>query len=470
MLFQSFWFSTCNFRSRLPALLCSICLFSLIPLRADQLSPSAASDGSLASLSPSAGAETGLLDLSIEQSVQEGLSHNLDLMAAKFNIPIAEADELTAGLMSNPSFMVDTIFEPFGSNWDQSSAGGPRQFDAGFAFPVDLSGKRGAARKSAHATTQITQAEFMDAVRQEVLQIRQMYVAVVTSQHQVELAKEKTENYDRLVEIIENRVGFKRVQPLLLMRAQLARDQSHMDLTQMEDALRSAKTQLAIQLGRQPDEAAFHAVTELRSFEMASKPDPNELLAMAVANRPDLKALELARDKAKLDYELAEDEMWDDSTVTLEMSSQGPEDANPNQAASASVPQAYSWDAALNLPFPLFNLEQGDKKKARISGDQAEKQIESLKLNIQQQLGDELAQLAIDQDLIKQYEATQINNARRVRDEQQKLFGTGNMDLLDYFDAMEAYNGVLSSYYATVGSYRNDLAQIDATVGKEMNP
>ena len=107
---------------------------------------------------------------------------------------------------------------------------------------------------------------------------------------------------------------------------------------------------------------------------------------------------------------------------------------------------------------------------ADLTGEQTQKQIESLDLSIRQGIGDELAQLKIDHDLIMEYEAKQINNARRVRDEQQKLFGTGNMDLLDYFDAMEAYNGVLISYYNTVGSYRNDLAMIDASVGKDILP
>jgi hypothetical protein len=91
-----------------------------------------------------------------------------------------------------------------------------------------------------------------------------------------------------------------------------------------------------------------------------------------------------------------------------------------------------------------------------------------LELSIREELGEDLEQLRVGHELIVDYESTQIRNARKVRDSQQTLFGTGYIALLDYFDAMEAYNGVLSSYYDTVGAYRKALAQLDASLGREV--
>jgi outer membrane protein TolC len=190
--------------------------------------------------------DLGPVQLSLNQAVEEGVRHNLDLMAAQYNIPIAEANELTAGLPGNPSFLIDTIFEPFASNWNQTSAGGPRQFDAGFAVPLDFSNKYGLGKKDAQAATTVTKAQFQDTVRQKILLIRQDYINVVTQQHNVALYQERVDNYEKLVHIIENRIGIVKAQPLLLMRAQLARDQAMIDLRTNENNLRSAKTLLAI--------------------------------------------------------------------------------------------------------------------------------------------------------------------------------------------------------------------------------
>jgi outer membrane protein, heavy metal efflux system len=411
--------------------------------------------------------DLGPVQLSLEQAVEEGIKHNLDLMAAKYNIPIAEANELTASLPGNPALILDTALQPFGGNWNQTNAGGPVQYDAGLSLPLDLSNKYGTGKKDAQAATAITKAQFKDTVRQKILLIRQDYINVVTQQHNVALYKERADNYEKLVHVIQNRIGIVKAQPLLLMRAQLARDQALINLRQNENSLRSTKTLLAIQLGRSPLDTAFEATTELRPSEMVNPLDKEAVIAQALENRPDLKAVQLTQEKAKLDRRLAEDQAWDDITVTAQVTEQGAVDS---QDSSGSLPAAYSWGLALNVPFPLLNQNQGLTKVADLTGQQAQKQVESLNLSIRQEIGDELAQLKIDHELIEEYETTQIRNARKVRDEQQKLFGTGNMNLLDYFDAMEAYNTVLFSYYATVGSYRNDLAMIDASVGKDILP
>jgi len=408
--------------------------------------------------------------LTLDQAVDESVRHNLDLLAAQYNVPMARADELTAGLWENPSLLADTIFEPFASNWNQTSAGGPRQFDVGLSVPLDLSNKRGASVDSAKAATRLAELGLLDAVRQKVLQVRQGYIDVVTKQNQVSLAAEKVEGYEKLVHIIENRIGQKPVRPLLLVRAELARDQAHFDLRQRQADLGSAKTMLAILLGRAPSEDAFQASTQLRDFSLEGIPDKESVVAQALLSRPDLLALEQAAAKADLDRRLAVAQVWDDFNLSLSLSSQGPVDANPNVPGSSAVPAGYSWDGAVAIPLPLFNRNQGNIHKAELTKAQAQKQVESLQLSIRQEIGDEMERLKVDLNLIVDYENSQIKNARQVRDSQQTLFGTGYIALLDYFDAMEAYDSVLSSYYDTLGDYRKTAAELNASVGTEVMP
>src|ERR1700744_3676545 len=86
--------------------------------------------------------------LTIEQAVSEGLKSNLDILATQYGIPLAEADEITAGLWNNPAVLFDTVFQPLhGGNWNQTNAGGPRQYDMIFSYPLDLSGKRSKAKR-----------------------------------------------------------------------------------------------------------------------------------------------------------------------------------------------------------------------------------------------------------------------------------------------------------------------------------
>ena len=99
--------------------------------------------------------------------------------------------------------------------------------------------------------------------------------------------------------------------------------------------------------------------------------------------------------------------------------------------------------------------------------NQVEKQIASKELSIKQEISSLCDQLKLTQDLIKQYESSQLKNAEIVRDAQQKLYSTGAYGLLDYLDAIGAYNDTLAAYYQTLSDYRRDVAKLNAAIGKD---
>ena len=84
-------------------------------------------------------------------------------------------------------------------------------------------------KKDAHQATQIVKPNFKTPSARRSYSIRQDYINVVTQQHNVALNAERVENYEKLVHVIENRIGVIKAQPLLLMRAQFGRDQALMD-------------------------------------------------------------------------------------------------------------------------------------------------------------------------------------------------------------------------------------------------
>jgi cobalt-zinc-cadmium efflux system outer membrane protein len=407
--------------------------------------------------------------LSYEQALGIGMQYNLDLLAAKYNIPLAQADELTSGLWNNPSLLVDTALQPFTRNWDQTNAGGPRQYDIGFAYPLDLSGKISSGRKSAHKTTEVAKTLFQDAMRQKLRDIRLAYIDVMTLQQQLSLAAEKKNSFQDLLRVIEARVGVGGRLPLLKLRARLARDQAVLDERQKEIALRAAQASLAVILGS-PSDAQFRISTGLREFQMSETSPVKELIAAALANRPDLVALHLALEKTELDRRLAVAQRWDNFILTAGFSTQGPVAANPNDPTTAEIPRGNSWNAGLAIPLPLFNRNQGNILKTSWAAGQLRKQIASLELSIAQEIEAIDREMALNRRLILDFENQQLANARKVRDEQQRLVGMGSNSLLDYFDAVGAYVSVVSAYYEAVGEYRREAARLSAACAKEVMP
>jgi cobalt-zinc-cadmium efflux system outer membrane protein len=415
----------------------------------------------------SAGAESPAeVSLSLDQAVAQGVKANLDLLAAQLNIPQAEADAVTAGLYSNPAVVIDTVFQPFSAgNWNQTNAGGPKQYDLVFSYPFDFSGKRSSAEKSAKENIKVTEATFRDTVRQKIRDIRLAYFDWLVAQQQVILAHEKEDRLRHLVEVLERRIGQKQLQPLLLVRAQLARDQSKLDAEQREISLRTAKTNLAVLLAF-PEEKQFVPGTKLRDFKLLDIPDKSALIKHAMEKRPDYQALQSTAKKAEYDRHLAEAQVWDNFQVTAGITSQGPTSGSPDGSLPA-ISQANSWNLGVTIPLPTFNRNQGNVTKAGLIETQLEKQKQSLELSISQEISTLRDQLLAGKHLLEAYESSQLKQAREVRDAQARLFGTGTTALLDYFDGINAYISAYSSYYEAVGDYRRNMARLNSALGKD---
>ena len=213
----------------------------------------------------------------------------------------------------------------------------------------------------------------------------------------------------------------------------------------------------------------MEAASKLRDFKFLPLPSKDALEAQAVSSRPDLMALRIGLDKADRDADLARAQVWDNFNVTAGFATKV-NASNPNDPNSAQQAGAYSWDAGITVPLPFFNRNQGNIRKAAIERSQTDKQMESLLLSIRQEIAADYERLRLNGGLIRDYEESQLANARKVRDSQQTLFGTGGSALLDYFDAVNAYQGTLSSYYDVVAEYRRGLSRLSAAIGKDFNP
>ena len=117
------------------------------------------------------GPKDGLtLDAAIELLVQQ----NLDLEAARLEIPMADADVLTANLRANPIFYADTQLIPYG-HFSFLRPGGPPQSDVNINYPLDITFKRQARTRSAREAKNVTEAQLQDFVRNSIDNLYTVY-------------------------------------------------------------------------------------------------------------------------------------------------------------------------------------------------------------------------------------------------------------------------------------------------------
>src|SRR5262249_31983457 len=101
-----------------------------------------------------------LQPLSLGQVIAEALDKNLDLIAARFDLPIAQARIITARLRPNPIFSLEAshLIYPITPGFNKDNAAGPNELAIRTDFVLERGGKRERRIEVAEASRSV--AEF----------------------------------------------------------------------------------------------------------------------------------------------------------------------------------------------------------------------------------------------------------------------------------------------------------------------
>jgi len=120
----------------------------------------------LAQAPPKATAPLPKEELTVDQAVVEAIQKNLDLLAERSNIAIAEARILTARLRPNPEVSVTADhLDLLGTGFDLANAAGPPEYAIATDFTHETAGKRKRRVVAAQAALSVAKLRFLDPVR-----------------------------------------------------------------------------------------------------------------------------------------------------------------------------------------------------------------------------------------------------------------------------------------------------------------
>src|SRR5262249_8788063 len=112
----------------------------------------------------------------------------------------AKGDWVQSSLKPNPTLAVYQSLLPLGRQFTVNETGGPPQFDAGLALPIDwcLFGKRAAAMASASKAIRVSEHEYADLVRNRVRDTAVAFYSAAEAKGLRELAQENLDNLTRV--------------------------------------------------------------------------------------------------------------------------------------------------------------------------------------------------------------------------------------------------------------------------------
>ncbi len=391
-------------------------------------------------------AQPPLNRVSLEEALQLALKQNPTLMAQQAALFATKAGETTAALRPNPT--MNFLAEQLRPGQSQQDA----QYTVNVGQPIELGGKRQRRIDSARAATQVTTYQLDDARRQVVLQVKSAFAAALIAREQLALAEANLKTLDDTERIQRIRAEKGDISELELLRIQVQRFTFARDAADARQALAAARIALRTAAG---------SVNIAEDFEVAGDIDFKEvsldralLVRRALDNRPDLRAADADRERARADHRLARANAWWDITPQLEYQRIGPDN---------------TIGIGFGFPLRIFDRNQGEIARAQAEITRVDAVREATALQVLAALDTDRQAALIQRERVISLRDVYLPKATQARDTVEYAYRRGGQSLLDFLDAQRSYRETALAHLQALGAYLGALYQLEADIGGQLD-
>jgi len=390
--------------------------------------------------------------VTIDQAVQEAVGRNLNLLAERYNLSVADARIVTAKLRPNPVLSLGVDYLGFLGDFSPDKNVGPSEYNIRTDFTLERGSKRERRIEVAQGAREVAQLQLLNTTRLLVLDVQNAFVDVLQAKDNLALARENLTAFQSIVTVNADRVRAGDLAKVELVRAQVAALQFQSTVRQAESKLRIAGNRLQALMGRGIPSPTFDVLGELRRDS-----DPvvlETVTGQALELRPDLQAVrrDQARSLAEIRNQMALGKV--DYTV-------GAEYHRTFYNGSSNVLGLF-----FQAPLPVFNKNQGEIERARQEQQQILARIRALESDVRNDVRNAWVQYTTSKEVLETIEHSLLDQARDVRDTTEYSYRRGEASLVEFLDAQRAFNDARQSYNDARADFARSLYTLDSASGK----
>lgn len=404
-------------------------------------------------------------ELTFDQAVELCLLNDPRLRAGFEAIVQANAGAVTASLKPNPLLFTDGQLLQLAKDFTPTRQGGPPQQDVQVGYPIDwfLFGKRAAAMASASQAIRVTQAEYENLIRERVTNAATAFYDVVEADRLLILAGQDVESLEQIALTTQNAVTAGGRPQVELNRIRLALLASQRALRDAQTASATAKSSLNALVGGALTNRPYIAQADFEQPIMLDLPSTAIAFGQAVQNRPDLLALRWKIEQARANVLVEDRNAYPGVTMTLGYTRQ-------YQLHTIGYPDADSWSAALALPLPLWDRNQGNRLSAQSAVTHSQFELAAGELELWAEVESSLAELAAARDNATAVSEQELRLAEQVLDSINQSYALGGRTLLDELDAQRNFRETYRAYTTTRANYWRARIRYASTIGQQTLP
>ncbi len=393
--------------------------------------------------------------VNLEQAIQEALNHNLDLLAERYNLSLAETRMITARLRPNPVASLGYNYIPIpGTGFNYHDGVGPTEWNSRVDFILERGGKRNRRIELARQDREVSELGVQDTIRGIIFAVQSSFVDIQLAKESLVLAQDNLKAFQGIVDVNTARVNAGDLARVELTRIQVAALQFQNAVQQNEMQLNQAKIRLQQLLGRPAGQPDFDIEGDIRRDTTTY--DVTQLQSLAQSNRPDIQEIQASQARSQADIRLQIAQGKVDYSVGAQYSYQR---VNPGTGNTVSV--------FFSAPLPVFNRNQGEILRAQRESDQLIARLKAIQNSVDAEVRSAYQGYLTNRNLLQNIETNMVNQAKDVRRITEYSYRRGEASLVELLDAQRAFNDTMQSYNQARADFARSLFLLDSVTGQQ---
>lgn len=389
--------------------------------------------------------------LVLPELIHEVLARNPELVAARQQWEAASQRITQARSLDDPSLSV-TLFnvpQTFNVTQTQNSIFGLSQ---NLPFPGKLALKGDVASRSAEMTEQAVRGK----ERELVARLKQAYYDLFLTHKAIQIHHEQVELLGQFVEITTAKFRTGKGSQADVLKAQVELSVLFQQLPVLEQRRETAEAMLNTLLDR--DSTSPLGIPQEPSQIPLDK-TLDDLHRLALSDRPELKAAELAVQRNEQSRALAQRQYYPDFNVAFQRF----QNFQANDGFGAYV--------AMSIPFAFWTKPKYDAgvQEAAAAVSVARAQQHTLENLTRFQVNDLLARLRATDQVATLYRTTILPQAEHSLDAARVGYRAGKAGFLDLIEAQRAWRGFQLEYFKALVERQHRLAELEQVVGIDLD-
>lgn len=399
--------------------------------------------------------------ITLEQAEDLLLNRSLPLLNSKYQIDAAEAARRVAGLRLNPTLQVSAEQVPFSSNLPgavpnfyrtNADAAAMPTYTLEWGQPFERGGKRRLRSEQAQFNLTAVQAQSLDVLREQMLSLRQAFTAALLARENLKLFEETDQQYAETERLMAIRLRGGEIAEVDLDRVKAARLPYLQAVVETKLAYNQASKQVITILSATRMRLAGRMPVLSGDLDRNIQlPALEELLALAAAERPDLKAAQSQQQAAERGTRLAEAQRKRDIYGSLLIQRVG---------------QDYAVGASLSIPLFWYNNQRDSIAQAAAAERVADTQTKQFTLQVESDVERAYEAVQVARQALELYSTEALDRSRSIRAIITYSYQRGEADLLEVLDAQRSANQILAGYNQTRASFLNAIWTLQYAVGR----